>query len=207
VDIGAQDVNGSLKTICPPNAIYLGVDTTQGKGVDIVLEDPYKLPFKDNIIDIIVSTSAFEHSEMFWLLFLEILRVLKPEGLFYLNAPSACGYHKFPVDCYRFFPDSGNALAKWGRKNGYNTIVIEQYTNIGDYVCVFIKEAAKLELYPNRILRNQFEVNFGSLYPIHEIEIHSIDSEGNPIMLSEHLGSFVSHKKAPPRYTEMIHKV
>ena len=46
-----------------------------------MLTDPYHLPFESNSLDVVVSSSCFEHSEMFWLLFLEIMRVLKPEGL------------------------------------------------------------------------------------------------------------------------------
>ncbi|OGR23542.1 MAG: methyltransferase type 11 [Desulfuromonadales bacterium GWD2_54_10] len=190
IDVGAQDVNGSLRQICPSNASYLGLDLAKGSGVDIVLDDPYKLPFHDNTVDIIVSTSTFEHSEMFWLLFLEFIRVLKPEGLFYLNAPSQSGYHAFPVDCYRFFPDSGNALAKWGRRCGYNCIALEQYTNFGDYVCVFLKDIAYLERHPIRILDNCFEISLGSVYPDLDKFVHPKDMQGNPILYATQLGSF-----------------
>src|SRR5258708_8610540 len=85
VDVGALDVNGSLREVCPSNAKYTGVDCASGKGVDVVLADPYSLPFENNSVDVAVSSSCFEHSEMFWVLFLEILRILKPSGLFYLN--------------------------------------------------------------------------------------------------------------------------
>jgi hypothetical protein len=60
-------------------------------------------------------------------MFIEIQRVLKPEGLFYLNAPSNGTYHRYPVDCWRFYPDSGVALSHWGQKNGYNTQLIESF--------------------------------------------------------------------------------
>src|SRR5690242_17879182 len=102
VDIGAQDLNGSLKDVCPKRLKYVGVDFAAGKGVDVILKDPYKLPFEDRSADFVVSSSCFEHSEMFWLLFLEILRILKPEGVFYLNVPSNGIFHRYPVDCWRF---------------------------------------------------------------------------------------------------------
>lgn len=165
IDIGAQDVNGSLRTVCPKAANYVGVDFTNGRGVDIILDDPYKLPFNDNSIDVIVSSSCFEHSKMFWLLFLEIIRALKPGGLFYLNAPSIAPFHRYPVDCYRFFPDSGDALAEWGRKSGFNTIVLEHYTCLSDYICVFLKDAAYLECHPYRIMDSFREYSFGGRYP------------------------------------------
>ena len=45
VDIGAQDIYGSLREVCHEGLQYVGVDVVSGKGVDIVLEDPYVLPF------------------------------------------------------------------------------------------------------------------------------------------------------------------
>ena len=129
VDIGAQDVNGSLKSVCPSQAKYIGVDFVAGKRVDVVLQDPYKLPFGDETIDTVVSSSCFEHSEFFWVLYLEILRILKPAGVFYLNAPANGEFHRYPVDCRRFYPDSGNALARWSKINGMNAAVLEAYTS------------------------------------------------------------------------------
>ena len=156
VDIGAQDVNGSLRETCPLTFKYIGVDFQNGKGVDIVLKDPYKLPFEDQSIDIVVSSSCFEHSEMFWLSFLEIMRILKPAGLFYLNAPSDGGVHKFPVDCWRFYPDSGKALITWARRNNFESCLLECYTQKGgiwqDYVAIFLKDQQYQTLYTDRIL-------------------------------------------------------
>ena len=69
LDIGSQDINGSLKQICPEEFKYVGLDFEEAKGVDIVIQDPYSFPFDDQSIDIVVSSSCFEHSEMFWLVF------------------------------------------------------------------------------------------------------------------------------------------
>jgi SAM-dependent methyltransferase len=146
VDIGAQNVNGSLREVCPATATYIGVDFVKGAGVDVVLDDPYKLPFEDGSIDAVVSSSCFEHSEFFWVLFLEILRVLKPAGLFYLNAPSNGQFHRYPVDCWRFYPDSGRALERWARANNVNATMLESYIGQqgrdgwNDFVCVFVKD-------------------------------------------------------------------
>ncbi|HYM35391.1 MAG TPA: class I SAM-dependent methyltransferase [Steroidobacteraceae bacterium] len=171
VDIGSQDVNGSLKSVCPSTAKYVGVDFIAAKGVDVVLNDPYKLPFETNSIDAVVSSSCFEHSEMFWILYLEILRILKPAGLFYLNSPSNGAFHRYPVDCWRFYPDSGNALARWSRINGMNSAVLESYISHAvneewnDYVCVFIKDQKHSNLYPKRILRSFTAFTNGVIYP------------------------------------------
>ena len=71
VEIGSQDVNGSLRSIAPDAFDYIGVDFQAAKGVDVVLTDPYSLPFASESVDIVLSSSCFEHSEMFWLVFLD----------------------------------------------------------------------------------------------------------------------------------------
>ena len=60
-----------------------------------------------------ISGQAFEHIEFFWLTMLEISRVLKPEGLCCLIAPSSGPEHRYPVDCWRFYPDGFAALARF----------------------------------------------------------------------------------------------
>lgn len=158
IDIGAQNVNGSLKDVCPKSLKYVGVDFVAGKGVDVILRDPYKLPFEDGAADFVVSSSCFEHSEMFWLLFLEILRIMKPGGLFYLNVPSNGVFHRYPVDCWRFYPDSGRALVKWAERNGYAPLLLESFIGAqdrdlwNDFVAVFVRDRKFAARHPGRIL-------------------------------------------------------
>jgi len=156
VEIGSQDVNGSIRTVCPPRFDYVGVDFCEAKGVDIVITDPYQLPFDDESVDIFVSSSCFEHSEFFWLVFMEVMRCLKPRGLFYLNAPSTGQFHRYPVDCWRFYPDSGMALVNWGRRNGLKPALLESYTHVGgqwqDFVAVFLKDERFASTFPDRIV-------------------------------------------------------
>jgi SAM-dependent methyltransferase len=158
VDVGSQDVNGSLRQVCPQQFRYVGVDSTAGPGVDIVLDDPYALPFETSSVDIVLSSSCFEHAEMFWLVFLEALRILKPDGLFYLNAPSNGDFHRYPVDCWRFYPDSGRALITWAKRNGIDAALLESFTStqIGDqwndFVAVFLKDERLRDRFASRIL-------------------------------------------------------
>lgn len=114
LDIGGANVNGSYSDIFSPAKFnYIAADIAAGEGVDLVLEDPYKLPFDDGSVDIIISGQAFEHVEYFWLLFEEMTRVVKVDGWILLIAPSAGPIHRYPVDCYRFYPDAYFALAKY----------------------------------------------------------------------------------------------
>jgi SAM-dependent methyltransferase len=162
VEIGSQNVNGSIREVTPPGFEYLGIDFVHGDGVDMVLESPYSLPLEDNSVDMVVSSSCFEHSEMFWVVFLEIMRILKPDGLFYLNVPSNGPFHRYPVDCWRFYPDSGNALVTWAKRNGINAELLESYTSNqnggmwNDFVAVFLKDQSFVDKHPNRIL-NSFQ--------------------------------------------------
>lgn len=158
VEIGSQDVNGSLRSIFPPGLNYTGVDFVEGEGVDVLLDDPYTLPFEDESADIVLCSSVYEHSEMFWLLHLEIMRILKPHGLFYLNVPSNGDVHRYPVDCWRLYPDAGKALVTWSKRNGLNPVLLESYTSEqgkdiwNDHVSIFLKDEAHLNTFPRRVL-------------------------------------------------------
>ena len=159
VEIGSQSINESIKKYLKKNFTYIGADIEKGENVDLVLKDPYKLPFNDNSIAVIISISTFEHTEFFWLTYLEILRVLKPSGLFFLNVPSNSKFHRHSTDNWRFYPDSSLALKKWGLKNGYNPEVLEHYTNFetgraiwNDYVSITIKDENFKKNFNKRIL-------------------------------------------------------
>jgi len=115
LDVGGADVNGSYRRIFNrPNVSYRAADLQPGNGVDVVLQDPYRLPFEDGEFDLVISGQMFEHCEFFWLAFREMVRVLHPDGYLFLIAPSSGPVHRYPVDCYRFYPDSYQALAKLG---------------------------------------------------------------------------------------------
>ena len=160
VDIGALDVNGTLRSVAPPGCEYIGMDFAPGKGVDVILTDPYSLPLQDNSVDICVSSSCFEHAEFFWLLFNESMRILKPNGVLYINAPSNGNVHRYPVDCWRFYPDSGVALQNWGRRNGYHTVLLESFTGKqkkdiwNDFIAVFLKDERYTHSYPHRMIHS-----------------------------------------------------
>lgn len=114
LDVGGADVNGGYRSVfADPQFHYRTVDLEAGNGVDIVLDDPYRYPLDDESVDVLLSGQMLEHCEFFWLTFVEMMRVLKPDGLLFLIAPSAGHIHQYPVDCYRFYPDAYRALAKY----------------------------------------------------------------------------------------------
>jgi len=116
LDVGSLAVNGGVEGSYRPlfNGFeYVGVDLSSGPNVDVVMGEPYKIPFEDNSFDVVISGQALEHVEFFWDLVKEMARVLKPGGKMCLIAPSAGKVHRYPVDCWRFYEDGMVALAKY----------------------------------------------------------------------------------------------
>ncbi len=169
--IGGNGREFNIRSLAPPGSKYIGIDLEKMPGVDIILEDPYKFPIEDNSVDFIVSSSCFEHIEFFWLTFLEAIRILKPTGVLYINAPSIGAFHRYPMDYWRFFPDSAHSLSNWGIRNGYNCGVLEQYTSNkendiwSDHISVYIKDKNYISNYPNKILNTFGSYTNGSIHP------------------------------------------
>jgi SAM-dependent methyltransferase len=111
-DIGSTDVNGTYRPLFS-GWRYIGIDTAPGPGVDVVARNPYRYPLPSASVDLVVCGQVFEHMEYFWLGWLDMCRIVKPVGLIFLLAPSRGPEHRYPVDCWRFYPDGFKALAKW----------------------------------------------------------------------------------------------
>jgi SAM-dependent methyltransferase len=176
VEIGSAGPHPVLRSFAPATSKYIGIDMIEDKNVDIVVSDPYTLPFDDNSVDVVVSSSCFEHSEFFWLLFNDIVRVLRPGGIFYLNVPSNGNFHRYPVDCWRFYPDSAKALCNWANRSGHKPIVLESFTTEqterdiwNDYIAVFLKSVDYLHSYPNRMVHKISNYTNGMIYDSNDI--------------------------------------
>jgi SAM-dependent methyltransferase len=145
LEIGSRGTP-TIRNLKTDNSEYIGLDMQEGENVDVISTDRYKLPFGDNTFEYVISSSCFEHDECFWITYLEIIRILKPGGLFYLNAPSNGPYHGAPGDCWRFYLDAGDALVNWAKHSGYSeTKLLEKFIDKPDgevwedYVCIFQK--------------------------------------------------------------------
>jgi hypothetical protein len=125
LDVGSYDVNGTMKPIFEKGQ-YVGLDMEAGPNVDIVRVS-HDIPFEKDEFDIVISSSCFEHDDMFWISFQEMCRVLKPGGYMYVQAPSNGPYHGWPGDNWRFYIDSWKALEKWGKKLGFDIELVEHY--------------------------------------------------------------------------------
>jgi SAM-dependent methyltransferase len=145
VDLGACNVNGTLRDVCPEGTRYFGLDVAAGPGVDVVVKSSAPLPLASDSVEIVVSSSMFEHDMFFWQTFMEMVRITKPGGAIYINTPSNGWYHRYPVDNWRFYPDCGKALESWAVSNGIDLVLIESFVaeRMGDvwndFVAVFRK--------------------------------------------------------------------
>lgn len=81
IDFGSLDINGSNRQFFE-NCEYIGLDIGPGKNVDIVSRaHEYDAP--DASYDVVVSTEMFEHDKFLHLSLPNMVRVLKPGGLFF----------------------------------------------------------------------------------------------------------------------------
>ena len=165
VELGSQDVNGSLRDHCPPGIHYIGLDVMPAKGVDVVIDPDAPLPFAADSIDAVVTSSAFEHDPCFWDTFVELARILRPGGLLYLNAPSNGGFHRYPLDCWRFYPDAGIALQRHAERRGHAMELVESFIGLpqeekwADFVAVFRKAGGPAPTAKGRIADHAAAVN------------------------------------------------
>ena len=147
LDIGGKNINGSLRPIFESLGMkYICLDIEQHSSVDIVMKPGDKLPFDNASVDLIVSTSCFEHDPCFWLTFKEMTRILKVDGFIYVNAPTKGPYHGCPGDNWRFYSDAGQALAyysgfQYTNEEVFPVKVIETFHIVPsvwfDFVCIW----------------------------------------------------------------------
>lgn len=138
------------------NARYTGLDMAAGKNVDIVAAEPYKFPVESGAIDLVLSGQAFEHIEFPWLTIREIERVLKPGGSAIIIAPSSGHEHRYPQDCWRYYPDGMRALAKWAGLECIDAVTNWNETKRfmwGDTIGVFYKKQDGPEDHAPSLLR------------------------------------------------------
>lgn len=115
LDLGSQDINGCYRPLFAlPPWTYIGLDLAPGPNVDVILSDPYDWgEIAPQSADVIVAGQTFEHTEFFWETMRQIARALKPGGLCCIIVPSSGPEHRYPVDCWRMYPDGLRAVARY----------------------------------------------------------------------------------------------
>lgn len=95
LDAGAGEL-GFTKEFAPKVRLAIGTDMgalkSVGSGVWAVQSNLERLPFKDGVMDIVISMSVVEHLTDPITSFRELARVLKPGGVFVAQTPSKYDY-------------------------------------------------------------------------------------------------------------------
>lgn len=90
-------------------AHLIRTDMKAGVGIDFVA-DAHHIPMADGVLDGVVFQGVVEHVARPWLIAAEIVRVLRPGGVVFCEAPFIQWYHEDPKDYYRFTEDGLKAL-------------------------------------------------------------------------------------------------
>ena len=106
LEVGSYDVNGSVRPIVmalDPSS-YLGVDQSEGPGVDVVCSATELVDrFGAGAFDIVISTEMLEHVVEWQPIVVQMVDVLAPGGLLLITTRSpGFPYHPYPVDTWRY---------------------------------------------------------------------------------------------------------
>lgn len=80
LEIGSYDVNGSMRTVFSAAGEYVGVDLTEGPGVDVV-GFGHEVQQPDHSYDLTVSGECFEHDPHWHETFANMVRLTRPGGV------------------------------------------------------------------------------------------------------------------------------
>lgn len=86
LDVGSLDINGNNRYLFDEKSKYLGIDVGLGKNVDIVCRGHEFIDYHG--FDTIVSTECFEHDEFWKKTIANIIKLLRPSGLFAFTCAS-----------------------------------------------------------------------------------------------------------------------
>lgn len=86
-----------------PGAQYLKADFQAGVDVDLVCDlHSASDTLGVGVFDVVIARSVFEHVKKPWIAAEEILKILKPGGLFFVSTHQTFPVHGYPEDHFRF---------------------------------------------------------------------------------------------------------
>lgn len=108
-DLGSKAVSFqpgyTYRDLMRPSWRYTGIDLEPGDNVDVVMTGEYSIPIPDGAMDVLISGQCLEHCRNPFRLMSEVARIVKLGGLVFATAPACWPEHRFPLDCFRFYPD------------------------------------------------------------------------------------------------------
>ena len=132
LDVGSLNVNGCYRQMVERRGWrYTGLDIVPGPNVDILAKDPYRYPFDDGAFDIVISGSAMEHVQAFWLWVPELVRLVRPGGLLAIITHIQWTVNHHRPDCWRILPDGMQFLFdQTGQLTGYDIRITNEGRDI-----------------------------------------------------------------------------
>ncbi len=108
LEVGSRDYGSTqdLRSLFPGET-YVGVDLSEGAGVDVVLDLAQPFDEIDRVLEgrrfnTIFSLSVMEHCENPFLMAENMTQLLEPGGKIVLSVPFAWKFHGYPSDYWRF---------------------------------------------------------------------------------------------------------
>ena len=119
VGCGIGDMLSYRKNTVGLDVNPLNVDFCQKRQLEAYVMKPDVIPFKDKTFDSLLLDNVLEHIEKPSLLFKEMRRVLKPDGILLIGVPGIKGYES--DDDHKVFYDE-KKLQALAKKNNFNVI-------------------------------------------------------------------------------------
>jgi SAM-dependent methyltransferase len=186
LEVGGRDIGGSNKgtlqgAVENAGMKYICLDMEAHPSVTVVCQPGDPFPLADGSVDLVISTSCFEHDSCFWMTFREMSRVTKKGGFMYVNAPANGPYHGYPGDCWRFYGDAAQALAHWSGRllegKQFPTAVVESFHILPykdvwiDFVGIWTRVDEPTQVAFDKERRSKLGVLAGYLRQFHQLEI------------------------------------
>lgn len=81
LEVGSRNINGSVRDFFAPDCWYVGIDCTDGPGVDVVTL-AHEFDWRGDPFDVVISCEAFEHDPYLQKTIDHVLSMLRDGGLF-----------------------------------------------------------------------------------------------------------------------------
>lgn len=144
------------------------VDIQAKPGVDYVC-DIHELPFRDNSFDVVVCNAVLQYCENPFTVAKQFLRVLRPGGYLYVDAPWMQPYCQDTPDKFRFSEDGLKTVFKdfeiievgpsiqSGSAIAYLAFHMADSLTTNKYANALLAEAARILMFPVRYLKTMRE--------------------------------------------------
>ena len=108
LEVGSQDVNGTVRDSFADAESYLGIDMAPARGVDLVLLS-HEIPevYPDGSFDTVICCECLEHDIKPWETVEAMRNAIRPGGHMLITTPTfGFPLHRYPKDYFRYGEDA-----------------------------------------------------------------------------------------------------